>query len=79
MTPSRPHDADQPCPFLVPVVADRLWVVPLGVYCRRPEGSIRVPARTTIATVCLTSSHHGCDGFRAAGASGSVKPDASAT
>ena len=35
---SMSSDFDDPgcCPFLVPVVADRLWMRPIGVYCRRP-------------------------------------------
>lgn len=53
------------CPFLVPVVADRLWLYPLGVYCRRPEQRLRVPTATTLARVCSTPSHVGCPGYRA--------------
>ena len=48
---SMPSDLDDPgcCPFLVPVVADRLWMRPIGVYCRRPGRRVRVPTEATLA------------------------------
>lgn len=54
------------CPFLVPVDADRLWLYPTGVYCRRPDARVRVPAPTTLAQVCSTPGHRNCPGFRVA-------------
>ncbi len=54
------------CPFLIPVVADRLWLQLRGGYCRRPDGRVRAPARTTILQVCTTPRHLGCAGYRAA-------------
>lgn len=61
-TPER-SDAEV-CPFLVPVVSDRLWMVSTGLYCRRPEGRVHVPARRTLADVCLTPSYRACGGYR---------------
>lgn len=56
------------CPFLVPVVADRLWTVRTPVYCRRPDASVRAPARRTLVDVCLTPSYRSCEGYRLASA-----------
>ncbi|OGK88317.1 MAG: hypothetical protein A2X52_12620 [Candidatus Rokubacteria bacterium GWC2_70_16] len=53
------------CPFLVPVTADRLWMYPVGAYCRRPGGGVRVPAPATLASVCATPAHRACGGYRA--------------
>ena len=53
------------CPFLVPVVADRLWMIPTGAYCRRPDCPLRVPAAATLAHVCTTGAYHECPGYRA--------------
>jgi len=58
------RDADT-CPFLVPVVADQLWMYPLGAYCRRPDSRVRVPAGATLARLCVTPSHVECSGYRA--------------
>ena len=51
------------CPYLVDVVADRLWLYPVGVYCRRPDGHLRVPAGVTLAGVCTTSAYLTCAGY----------------
>jgi hypothetical protein len=70
-----PDTASQPaegCRFLVPVMADRLWLQPVGAYCRRPDGRVRVPAATTVACICLTVAHLLCPGDLA-----SIGPDAS--
>jgi hypothetical protein len=53
-------DSEQ-CPVLVPVVADRLWLRPLGVYCRRPGHRVRMPASSTLARVCSTVAHGRCE------------------
>ena len=52
------------CPFLVPVIADRLWLYPVGAYCRRPDRSVRVPAGITFARFCTTPSYVACSGYR---------------
>lgn len=54
------------CPYLVPVMADRLWLRPVGAYCRRPGERVRVPATRTLARVCSTPAHGDCLGYRAA-------------
>ena len=50
------------CPFLFPVVADRLWMRPIGVYCRRPGRRVRIPAASTL-TQCCTAQYRLCDGY----------------
>jgi len=61
---SMSSDLDDPgcCPFLVPVVADRLWMRPLGVYCRRPGRRVRIPAESTL-TRCCTAEYRLCEGY----------------
>ena len=54
------------CPYLVSVVADRLWQVLPGAYCRRPDAGVRVPAGSTMAAVCTTERFASCDGYRRA-------------
>lgn len=54
------------CPYLVPVVADRLWMYPQSVYCRRPDGGVRVPGRATLVSVCTTDAFCACAGYREA-------------
>jgi len=51
------------CPFLIPVVADGLWLYPVPAYCRRPDAPVRVPAPGTLARVCMTPEHGRCPGF----------------
>jgi hypothetical protein len=51
------------CPFLIPVVADGLWMYPVPAYCRRPDAPVRVPASETLARVCTTPDHERCPGF----------------
>jgi hypothetical protein len=52
------------CPFLAPVVADRLWLYPVSVYCRRTGGRPRIPAGQTLAARCLTQSYEECAGYQ---------------
>jgi hypothetical protein len=58
-------DADDRCPFLVPVMADRLWMYPMPAYCRRPDDRLKAPAPQTILHFCGSSRHIRCPGFRA--------------
>jgi hypothetical protein len=52
------------CPYLVPVVADRMFVYPQSVYCRRPDAGVRVPGRSTLLSVCMTAAFCECAGYR---------------
>jgi len=54
------------CPFLIPVMADALWMWPVPAYCRRPDAPVRVPGRETLERVCTTPAHAGCAGFQEA-------------
>ena len=58
------RDEDR-CPFLMDVMADRLWLYPVTVYCRRPGGPVRVPAIATITCICSTPAHLVCPGYLA--------------
>jgi hypothetical protein len=60
-TPRPPEDC---CPFLVPVVADRLWLEPLGVYCWRPGQRVRIPGKQTLGAVCATPGHLACGDYQ---------------
>jgi hypothetical protein len=52
------------CPYLVPVVADRMFVYPQGLFCRRPNAGVRIPARATLLGVCTTDAFADCAGYR---------------
>ena len=34
------------CPFLIPVIADTLWMSPTSAYCHRPDAPVIVDVRT---------------------------------
>jgi len=51
------------CPYLVPVMADSLWLFPTNAYCRRPSGRVRVPAPATMTCICETLAHLACPGY----------------
>jgi hypothetical protein len=53
------------CPFLVPVVAGRLWLTPRSVYCRRRDGRLGLPERAAGDYVCATHAHLLCPGYLA--------------
>jgi hypothetical protein len=52
------------CPFIVPVVADHLWLVPVSGYCSRTEDLVRVPGSKTFARWCMTSDSAMCPGYQ---------------
>ena len=54
------------CPYLRPHRADRLAAFPMGVYCRLPDGRVRIPSRDELARFCTTGHHYDCVGFRRA-------------
>jgi hypothetical protein len=56
-------DSDDRCPFLVPVMADRLWMYPMPAYCKRPDARVKVPAPETFLRVCASPRHVRCPGF----------------
>ena len=58
-------DDDRRCPFLIPVVADHLWMHPLSAYCHRPEAPVKAPALETFFHFCLGPEHVHCPGFQA--------------
>jgi hypothetical protein len=64
--PRDPDDSEQACPFLVPVTADRIFVYPVGAFCRRPGRPVKVPAASTLVRLCSTPAHRTCPGAVAA-------------
>ena len=62
------------CPFLTPVTADLLWMLPQGVYCCRPGHRVRAPARSTLLQLCATRAHVTCAGYRTAAGSAPATP-----
>ncbi len=52
------------CPFLIPVVADQLWMYSVPAYCRRPGAPVKVPALEALVRVCTTGKHKRCHGFQ---------------
>ncbi len=56
---------EERCPFLVPVMADRLWMYPMPAYCRRPNAPVKVPASETFFRVCASPKYVRCPGFLA--------------
>ena len=63
MPPRASQRGNDSCPFLVPVMADRLFVYPTRAFCRPPGGRLRIPADTTIERLC-TRRHRSCPGYR---------------
>ena len=59
-------ECDERCPFLVPVMADRLWVFPVPAYCRRPNAGVYVPSFHRFMRQCLEPTHSDCPGYQAA-------------
>ncbi|MBI1845493.1 MAG: hypothetical protein HYR86_00785 [Candidatus Rokubacteria bacterium] len=57
------------CPYLVPVIADQLWLYPVSFYCTSGERT-RVPGRATLAEVCGAPAYTRCPGYVAARAAG---------
>ncbi len=52
------------CPYLVPVVADRLWLMPQTAFCRRPDARVRAPAAITLGGLCTSDRFTDCAGYR---------------
>jgi hypothetical protein len=61
----RRDEAEGACPFLVPVTADRMFMYPVGAFCRRPNHAVRVPAASTVMRMCGTPQYRTCPGVRA--------------
>jgi hypothetical protein len=60
------------CPFLIPVMDDRLWMYPMPAYCRRPGERVKVPGRHGLLNMCSTLEHTRCPGFNASTGRGEV-------
>ncbi len=51
------------CPFLIPKVSRRGAVFSVPVYCRLPNGRVRVPTRDQLMFLCTAGQHHDCPGY----------------
>lgn len=56
---------NEACPYLVPVMADHLWLYPVSSYCTSAERT-RVPGAMRISAVCVEQAHTRCPGYVAA-------------
>jgi hypothetical protein len=64
-------DAEAQCPYLVHVTNDWLCLYPRGVFCRHPDGRIRIPGAVTLADRCVGDGFRECEGYvRSAGEGG---------
>ena len=52
------------CPFLIPRVSGRKAVFSVPVYCRLPNGRVRIPTRDQLVFLCTAGQHHDCEGYR---------------
>jgi len=55
-----------PCPNLMPRPVRRPggFPVPVSVYCRVPNGRVRVPTREQLASLCVGGRYPNCPGYR---------------
>jgi hypothetical protein len=53
------------CPFIAPVIADRMWVFPVPAYCHRPNAGIHVPGVEKFVRLCVSGRHDDCPGYQA--------------
>jgi hypothetical protein len=48
------------CPFLVPALTGPAVGFPVPVYCRAPNGRVRMPSREQLVSLCSGGHHHAC-------------------
>ena len=58
------EDEGSNCPFLTPKVSLRPAVLSIPVYCRLPNGRVRVPPRDQLMFLCTVGQHYDCPGYR---------------
>ncbi|OGK80881.1 MAG: hypothetical protein A2X52_15475 [Candidatus Rokubacteria bacterium GWC2_70_16] len=51
------------CPFLRPETVGRAPALDLRVYCRLPEGHVRVPSRGELARLCTAGHYRDCPAY----------------
>ncbi|MBI4611610.1 MAG: hypothetical protein HY726_21685 [Candidatus Rokubacteria bacterium] len=54
------------CPFLRPAMTVRLLAFPIAVYCRLPNGRVRVPSRDELIRFCTSRRSEDCPRYRLA-------------
>lgn len=60
------HEGEESiCPFLTPRVSEGTPVIfSIPVYCRQPNGRVRVPLRDQLMFLCTAGHHQDCPGYR---------------
>ena len=53
-----------PCPYFQPRTDGSGDGVPYAVYCRQPDGRVRVPSRDERERFCASGHHLDCPGYR---------------
>lgn len=60
------HVEIEPCPYLRPAAGELATTPPYAVYCRFPDGRIRVPSRDEVTRFCASGHNLDCPGYRRA-------------
>lgn len=55
-------EPDEGCPFLVPGLGEP-GAGRLPAYCRRPDGSVKIPSREELLALCPTAAYRDCAGY----------------
>jgi len=63
-TMERDDHASANCPYLMPKVSARTAIHSLAVYCRLPNGRVRIPTSDQLKSLCVDGQHHDCPGYR---------------
>jgi hypothetical protein len=58
------EDEESTCPYLTPKLSGRPATFSVPVYCRKPNGRVRVPSRDQLMALCTAGHHHDCPGYR---------------
>jgi hypothetical protein len=58
------EDEASRCPFLTPKLSGPPAAFSTLVYCRHPDGRVRIPPRDQLMVLCTLGHHHDCPGYR---------------
>jgi len=60
----RDRDKDAGCPLLMPGARPEHGRAGVAVYCRLPDGRVRMPTREEFESLCFVERHRDCPGYR---------------